>query len=48
HTYHLIALVLNILIVVAAIFLYDYELKKLLLSFIRKIRKKDYITKQGI
>ena len=48
HTYHFIALVLNTLIVVVGIFLYDYELKKLLLSFIRKTRKKDYITKQGI
>lgn len=48
HTYHFIALVLNTLIVVVGIFLYDYELKKLLLSFITKTRKKDYITKQGI
>ncbi|CKH05541.1 Uncharacterised protein [Streptococcus pneumoniae] len=48
HTYHFIALVLNTLIVVVGIFLYDYELKKLLFSFITKTRKKDYITKQGI
>ncbi|GIX57119.1 sugar translocase [Bacillus cereus] len=48
HTYHFIALVLNTLIVVVGIFLYDYELKKLLFSFIAKTRKKDYITKQGI
>ncbi|MFZ3196145.1 MAG: sugar translocase, partial [Bacillus mycoides] len=43
-----IALVLNTFIVVVGIFLYDYELKKLILSFIRKIREKDYITKQEI
>ncbi|OOR05102.1 sugar translocase [Bacillus cereus] len=48
HTYNLIALVLNMIIVVAGIFLYDYELKKLILAFIRKTREKDYITKQGI
>lgn len=48
HTYHLIALVLNVLLIVVGICLYDYELKTLMLSFIRKIRKKDYITKQGI
>lgn len=48
HTYNLIALVLHTFIVVVGIFLYDYELKKLILSFIRKTREKDYITKQGI
>jgi O-antigen/teichoic acid export membrane protein len=47
-TYNLIALVLNTLIVVVGIFLYDHEFKKLILSFIRKTREKDYITKQGI
>lgn len=46
--YHFIALTLNMIIVVVSIFLYDYELKKLSLSFIRKMRKKDYITKQEI
>lgn len=47
-TYNLIALVLNTFIVVVGIFLYDQELKKLILSYIRKTREKDYITKQGI
>ncbi|MDR4985350.1 sugar translocase [Bacillus cereus] len=47
-TYNLIALVLHTLIVVVGILLYDHELKNLLLSFVRKTRKKDFITKQGI
>ena len=46
HTYHFIALVLNTLIVVVGIFLYDYELKNFFFVY-NKTRKRIILRNRG-